>query len=292
MGAEEPEGASAPTGMGSKMGRVRDSPTYRRPLHSLSPMSILPRNQQQFFRYEIKYLLRPESIADIRHYALPYLEPDPHARHLPGHRYVVQSLYLDNGDLRLFRETCEGLLRRAKLRVRFYPNANEGTCFLEIKRRQNGRVHKTRSKISQRELGVLLEDRDLSSQADHHDEDREQTDPGFQEFVFLKSTLHARPIVEIRYEREAWQGSFDPRCRLTIDDCIEARPAAGLDLPSNGSEWQRIEEGFCVLEFKFDHSCPQWMQQIVRRFELKRVSFSKYGRAIQKGMITHSAFMI
>ncbi|HEX2474153.1 MAG TPA: VTC domain-containing protein, partial [Lacipirellulaceae bacterium] len=96
----------------------------------------------EIFRYERKFVV-PEHAADaIRHFVEAYLPLDEHM--LPGEQlgYRVCSLYLDTPSYALYRQSCDGIKNRYKLRVRFYDTNEDGPAFLEIKQRTTETVHK------------------------------------------------------------------------------------------------------------------------------------------------------
>ncbi len=92
-----------------------------------------PGLRTRFRRHECKYLISERLAARIRDYVHPYVAPDSHAAASPDLSYDITSLYLDSPDLRLLRETEEGLLNRIKLRIRSYDDHEDSPVFLEIK---------------------------------------------------------------------------------------------------------------------------------------------------------------
>jgi hypothetical protein len=91
------------------MGRLLAAPLSGLSLVSMTqglPLRI------RFERFECKYLLTEAQAHALRRYVAPYVEADPHARGRPDNRYRIATLYLDTPDLRLHRETIEGLRNR------------------------------------------------------------------------------------------------------------------------------------------------------------------------------------
>ena len=95
----------------------------------------------------------------------------------------------------------------------------------------------------------------------------------------------------VRYEREPYSSTLDDYARVTFDRKIEARSASQLAFDPGARGWWAVDHpiamraggsrSFVVLELKFAGSAPTWMQQLVRRLELPRLSFSKYARAVE-----------
>ena len=238
----------------------------------------------KFRRYECKYLIRENTVDELVRYIAPYVEPDPYAKDWPGYVYPVSSIYLDNSVLKLYRETREGIRDRIKLRIRSYQPSNpKPPVFLEIKRRRNNLVLKSRARIDWEQASDMLSGFAPDISQLHHTELA-----CYEEFVSLMSRWGARPIVSVRYEREAYVGRFDRDHRVTIDRQIQCAPAGDVDLGFRAGiperDWRPIERRFLVLELKFNNAFPLWMRDLIRYFDLRRTSYSKYGHAIQRAV--------
>jgi hypothetical protein len=230
----------------------------------------------QFHRIEAKYTVPSSMAGEIARYIQPYVVEDPHAEGQPDHAYDVLTLYLDSPDLRLYRETREGVLNRLKLRIRRYDRSPSSTAFLEIKRRHNRMVKKDRARLATDAVAQFLG-------GGAPDTARLSTPERacYDEFTGLTALWLARPVVWVQYRREAWAGVFDPRLRVTFDrEICCARADGGIDVPPP-SLWKPIEAEGVVLELKLDYAFPEWLLGLVRTFDLTRQSFSKYARSIQ-----------
>jgi len=227
-------------------------------------------------RYEAKYLIPNSRAEEIRRYIQAWAEPDPHAAPDPEHAYRISSLYLDSPSLQLFRETREGRENRIKLRIRSYSQVEEDRVFLEIKRRLNRVVHKSRIAVPRPVARDILAGR-------HHALDLEgQELEDALEFVRLMERLQARPVVHVGYRRQAYVGIYHPGVRITFDREIAwGAPGRSDVLVPDTNVWP-IEDLRVVLELKFNRTMPRWMQGIIHRFSLNRISFSKYGIAVMK----------
>lgn len=226
-------------------------------------------------RYEAKYLVSNATAEAIRRYIQPWAVPDPYAARDPEHSYRISSLYLDNPGVQLFRETREGRENRIKLRIRSYSQDEEAPVFLEIKRRLNRVVHKSRVPVA-RDLARDLLDRRF------HELDLEGAilEDGL-EFLRLSERLNARPVVHIGYRRQAYIGRYHPGTRVTFDRELSWGAPGRHDVLVPDTDTWPIEDVRVVLELKFNRMLPGWMQQVIRRFNLNRISFSKYGTAVR-----------
>lgn len=246
---------------------------------SMQHTTLQPDVRSQFRRHECKYVISEEMAGEIRHHIAPYVQPDRHAAGSDDTSYDITSLYLDSDDLKLFWETEEGRLDRIKLRIRSYDDALQSPVFLEIKRRSNSLVLKSRARVDRQALASLLSGvrpkvGDLPADQLHCCE----------EFAGWMSRWLAQPMVWVRYRREAYEGTYNPDVRITFDRrlvCASAQSRVEVVPPAH---WRDVEPRRVVLELKFDGAHPAWMTRLVRRFQLQRRSFSKYGRSVRRGI--------
>ncbi|MCC6672923.1 MAG: polyphosphate polymerase domain-containing protein [Planctomycetes bacterium] len=238
-------------------------------------------------RHECKYVITESEALRISAEVRPFVRPDPHAAGRPGHTYPISSLYLDGGGFPLYHETVEGKKDRFKLRVRAYSDRPEDPVFLEIKRRANGVVRKTRCKVPRALLPALLSGR-TAALAEVPGAGR----PAAQEFVALLLRTQARPTVLVRYDREAYVGLDDTETRVTFDRHLRVlrteRPEVLVDAPG----FAVVQDHRVVLELKFNHRCPNWMQHLIQGHGLRRTSFSKYCHSLNRAaapqrLVTH-----
>ncbi len=230
-----------------------------------------------FSRFEFKYIL-PQSVRDDLESELQYfLELDPYVATKSEHKYFVRSLYYDNRAMVCYYEKIDGMMVRAKFRLRTYTGQHDEACaqFLEIKGRYNALVFKHRSELldSQGEgsdlggeslngttRGILrrLEEGDIKSQ--------------FLRGIYRKDYV---PVMLIDYMRRPYYSKYDPEFRLTFDDSLSGCVTDRL-FPKPYDSRRRILPGFTIVEVKFRHHVPKWFHRIIQAFELRRVSVSKY----------------
>ncbi len=221
-------------------------------------------------RYELKYRITEGKAQAIRDFVQYYLLVDKYALMYPDRQYPISSLYWDSPDLRLCRETLSGKLNRFKLRIRTYSDLPQTPLFLEVKRRVNKVIVKSRARIERSELQAALEGTlDLHGRSE---KDRQ----ALQQFLFYKQTLQAEPVVLVRYMREAYEGEGGNRVRVTFDRQLHFRKPYGMEVMLNGQGWQSVPVPFVVLEIKFTDHYPAWLEKMIRLFELNLSSMSKY----------------
>ncbi len=225
-------------------------------------------------RYEMKYVVSEAQAAAIMRFVELYLKPDPYSRAHPGGFYPIVSLYLDSPDLRLCRESLEGHKNRFKLRIRSYSDDPQIPCFLEIKRRMNAVIIKSRARMTHEDAesvvsGSLVAPRDYRT-----DEE------ALRQFQLYMHSIAAGPVVRIRYMRKAYEGDADNRVRVTFDRELAYNIGAANTVVLNGEGWRPHYVGGMVLEVKFTGRYPIWLSQMAGCFGLQAQSMSKYATSI------------
>lgn len=158
-------------------------------------------------------------------------------KHCVNGSYEVLSLYFDSVDLVAFNEKAEGLFSREKFRVRFLKN----TTVLEKKCKAGILGWKERYFKKDGVNKVFLDFKNL----------------------FLKGYIY--PVIFVKYDRFAFRLGD---CRVTVDRNVRV-VKKGLV--------KNICPGFCILEVKFiNNRLPSVIYDVICRFDLRRVAFSKY----------------
>jgi hypothetical protein len=235
-------------------------------------------------RFEAKYIIPRRLVEPIKDFIRTYCKMDKHCAAAGGH-YTITTLQLDNDAMSLHNAKEWEASHRFKLRVRTYGNPpGEGPVFLEIKRKYFERVIKSRACIPFQEWkpGILkkrVDELNLKSVKERE---------AFREFVRLTDEIDAKPLVYIRYSREAFTGIFDHYARITFDSKLCYQPV--LDMYDWGRNGRFISmdsglvrnqrESSLVLEVKCTEQVPTWMIELVQEFDLVRCGNCKYSTAI------------
>ena len=229
-------------------------------------------------RYEMKYLVDEITAAGIVRYIRPFLPPDRYSKLQRGGQYPIVSLYLDSPDLQLCRESYAGEKNRFKLRIRSYTDEPEYPRFFEIKRRINRVIMKSRSRVIDQDVPILLKGRSLPPQGYTTDIE------ALNQFQLYVAAIHAGPVILIRYMRQAFEGTSEDRVRVTFDRelCYKVTDEPYVRL--GGSGWQHSDLTTCstILEIKFTGCYPAWLTRLVQHFNLEVMAISKYGTSIQR----------
>jgi hypothetical protein len=230
----------------------------------------------QASRYELKYILGESYAQGVRDFVSPHLEPDPHARPDRGNTYVISSLYLDTPDLQLYRQTCQGIKNRFKLRIRFYDDDPDHPAFLEIKRRVTDVIRKERATVTRGAVRRVLRGDPPDMSFLMGDVVNPKSGSALLNFCGLCDRIGAIGQVYVSYLREAYVSPDSDSIRVTFDRQLSAtryKQGADLAVPTDGID---ARVGGVILELKFTDRFPPWMREVVGEFNLMRSPAAKY----------------
>ena len=215
--------------------------------------------------YEIKFLIDHAKSLVVRQWARDHLQLDPHVSAEVGDGNLVNSLYLDTANFDVFHR--EDGFRQRKYRLRRY--GSESLVWMELKRKEQGRVRKRRTSIADAELSSKL----TATPSD----DWEGT--WFQRRLERQGL---RPVCEVTYRRFACVGSspFGP-VRLTIDSHLRCELASGWNVPSQPLTTKDLLGLQQILELKFRETMPTSFRDLIRDQRLHETTFSKYRESVE-----------
>ena len=98
------------------------------------------------FRIEDKFFFRPENILQFKEFLTK-----KSAKKLHKNR-IIKSLYFDNLNLDMYRDSVEGSVPRKKIRIRNYPHSEDKNFYLEVKTSSIEGRFKTRKIISKNDF--------------------------------------------------------------------------------------------------------------------------------------------
>ncbi len=228
-------------------------------------------------RHEMKYHISESKAEAIIQFIKPYIQMDRYSKLQRSGAYPIVSLYLDSNVLQLCKESLRGHKNRFKLRIRSYTDELEYPRYLEIKRRMNTIIIKSRARVMEKDVPTLLAGLPLPPQ--NYTADTET----ISQFQLYMDTIMAKPVVLVRYVRRAYEDTSHNRVRVTFDYelaySITNLPQVRLD----GRGWQRnpYTVGGVILEIKFTGHYPVWLSQMVKYFNLRQSSISKYASSIR-----------
>lgn len=230
-----------------------------------------------FLRFEFKYILSArlrECIEnDIRH----FVTLDSFVASQADQNYMVRSLYYDDHAFSNYHQKKDGMLRRAKFRLRTYTNNSDDFCktYLEIKGRYNSLVFKHRVGFNS-----TVTSRGFAECTDTTNKilDNINDSPVADQFRYELVRKQLKPVMLIDYIRRPYTSKYDPEFRLTFDSHLHGTVTNRL-FPKQAKN-REILSGNTVLEMKFKDTIPLWFHRIIKNYKLERVSISK----VCKGM--------
>lgn len=228
-----------------------------------------------FNRYETKFIISDETYCQLKPQLEEYMESDGHSRN--GGFYSICNIYYDTPDHAIIRKSIEKPAYKEKLRLRSYGVVDrKDMVYLEIKKKFNGCVNKRRTSI-------LLED------AYHYIDSKRKpevttcmNDQILNEIDYLVHRYPALgPAVYLSYDRNALFGIEDKDFRITFDTNIRSRREnIGLDLGNYGE--LLLPKDQWIMEVKVKNTTPLWFAELLSRYKIYPVSFSKYGTEYQR----------
>jgi len=227
-------------------------------------------------RLEYKYLVPKDLLGDVRSAMLPFVEIDTNADYSDVKEYTVRSIYLDTLKFDCYFNKIEGIKVRKKFRIRGY-NHPEGDSivFLEIKRKYINYIRKNRAPLYKDDIGQLFLTKDMDKYIVSLSENgKEQENARRFLYHFYKKSL--RPTILIIYEREAFFGKFSKSLRLTLDKNLRSTIYPTLNQLFMEERIIHAMPKYLVFEVKFYNGLPDWLRNIVRTYDLKRMALSKY----------------
>ncbi len=199
------------------------------------------------------------------------MKPDSH-----GACYTISSLYLDSPGHRLYYMTHDREPYRYKLRLRVYGEATlESLSFFEVKSKLRGRSEKRRLALPLRE-NLRLVDGELPSGL----EGEKRVLAEYILYLVKRDSL--APAAVVSYEREAFAAEGMSKLRATFDSRLRIRTDE-LDLTLGSFGEPIMEDGECVLELKSGENLPRELTSLLGEFNLRNITYSKYGKTNFKG---------
>lgn len=237
-------------------------------------------DKMQLQRWELKYVIPEELALAVREFVRSYLELDEYGAKRADLSYTIHNLYLDSELLTIYWGTINGDKNRYKLRLRFYEDNPNAPVFFEIKRRMNDAIIKQRSGIKRPAVESILAGH-LPNPSELVSGDPRQL-VAIQRFIELMTRDRACPVAHVRYDREAWISVADNSVRVTMDRNVLIAPEFVTRFTEQLDDPTSVYGRLVVLELKFTGRFPDWFKEMVRIFNLRQGSASKFADGIAR----------
>ena len=158
---------------------------------------------------------------------------------------VIESLYFENNNREMYKDSVEGLSPRKKIRIRNYPSTQDSNLYLEIKVSSVEGRFKTRTVIDEKKFNYLK----MTGILDH-------------QYGLCVPYLH------VKYKREYFRIND---VRISIDNNIAYK------LYSRGVFQNDLDS---IVEVKT--SIKKDLDKLIEEFPFQKKRFSKYCNAVDK----------
>ncbi len=225
-------------------------------------------------RFEYKYHVTESQALAIRDFVSGYLSPDSYGATQPNLSYPVHSIYFDSPGFKTYQDTINGEKNRYKLRLRYYESGEDSPVYLEMKRRMNHIIIKSRASIKRETADHIA--RGFSGGYD------DLVNPDDESFYNLKhiseriNILRAQPRVHVSYLREAWMADGTNKIRVTFDRSVKTEPVKEIVFKNEMTNPTDVFGSNVILELKFTDRFPEWFKSLVQVFGLRQASAAKY----------------
>ena len=245
-------------------------------------MSREPQNRTSpiLERYELKYVIPFHLIEPISDFVSVYCSLDKYSEKSEDRFYQVNNLYFDSPNYLFLKKRVEGSDNRFNLRIRSYDNSSETPCFLEIKQKKVNVVRKFREGVDDENWQGMFEIPDYNM----HREKNCVENSNKSLFFRMAYSYNATPKVLTQYRRKAYASDVNDYGRVTFDTDLRYQYEERYNLIPDENKMVPLDNDTLfdpgcniVLELKC-HSTqvPLWMVDLIRYFNLRRRSFSKY----------------
>jgi SPX domain protein involved in polyphosphate accumulation len=215
----------------------------------------------------------------------PYCSYDKYSTLSADTYYKVNSLYFDTPEFLFLRKRLLKSDNRFNMRIRSYGDFPKAPYFLEIKQRRGDTIRKFRAQADDAFLNALSISEVTNAHYSKEEKDRKNQDL----FCRAGQTYHANPVVLVQYLRKAFISDVDDYARVTFDRALRYMPQNSYSVAPDENKMVSCDVETCfdpgcsiILELKcYTSYVPLWMVDMIRQFQLRRRSFSKYSNCIK-----------
>jgi SPX domain protein involved in polyphosphate accumulation len=227
-------------------------------------------------RIENKYWVAVENLDEMRELGLNYMNHDYYSEIMKNKFYTVRSVYLDNDQFDAYYEKTAGLEKRSKYRIRAYNQMNAGkTVYCEIKSKIKEYISKERFPIAFNQVADFLVYPDMLK-IKNHSADYKLRLFAANNFIYSVKKKNMKPVVNVVYEREAFECKYGSGLRITFDMNLRGAETNSVANLFDEDSLREVKRGYFILEIKYGRMLPSWVMSLVNRFGLIKEAISKY----------------
>jgi len=192
----------------------------------------------------------------------------------------VGSVYLDNHRWITYSDHKNRKKQRFKVRIRQYGLDGE-KCFVELKEKIDHVTLKNRFKIEKDSVDDFLRRNDISSELSAYNRGiaYHQLISVYEKIRDTIESHQLEPVVRIQYERESFRNR-DEGVRITFDRNLSFM-AVQNRFVEPVQEFEIYPPHRVIMETKTTGPRPDWLKELISRYDLKKQRFSKYCTSIE-----------
>lgn len=233
--------------------------------------------KKEFERKETKYTMDEQMFQNFQAELAEWMQVDEYGLH------TILSLYFDTPDFQMIRHSMEKPAYKEKFRIRSYGvPKNEGTVFLESKKKIAGIVYKRRIPVTYESCRQWLVD------TGDFPENSEAPQITKELKWLLAQYQQIAPRVMIAYDRLSYFCEDDPGFRVTFDQRIRYR-RENLDLQAGSAGSPVAPEIAVLMEVKALGAYPLWFAHLLTKYQLHKSSFSKFALTYRRHLANQQA---
>lgn len=218
----------------------------------------------RLIRHELKYYIDEKKTFLLRNVLKDVAKPDENMEDPNG--YLISSIYFDDIYNSAMSEKMAGISTRRKFRIRSY-NLDDSFIRLECKEKYEQYISKISAVLTRQEYNWIMEG--------NYEFLKDRPEEVCRLFFAHYKTRKLHPVVVVEYLREAYTLPAG-NVRITFDKEISVS-VGELDIFSNRYITHRVlEEGFNVLEVKYDDYLPEYIRQVICIAQAHQCAISKY----------------
>ncbi len=237
--------------------------------------------QKYFNRFELKFQISLRRRDRIIEQLSPFMKLDPHVEN--NYDYDVRSVYFDSPFRDSYFEKENGVKNRVKLRIRYYPNSQNGeeeTVFIELKRKMNNNVSKSRIITPFNLAYKIVDNRNIEAKK-FYDSANKQDKKTLNEIWYLYKRYNLRPVSVVLYNRQPYMTKKKNRLRITFDTSVRTRNF-NFDLHNGIGTKYIVPKNICIMEVKYNSFIPLWAARIMTTNNCLLEKVSKFASGLEK----------
>jgi hypothetical protein len=225
-------------------------------------------------RYEYKYLISYREYLIIKDY-IKFTLPNDRS----GEKYSISSIYFDTANFDMYKQKSDGLFEHNKIRLRQYSDSFNPNEKIYLESKQKRELAQIKKRISFENIDAFK---------------KYMQEPKNDYFYNLNQTTPLKPIVNVIYDREAYEDLIDnKRLRVTFDSNLRAEsPELTTKLKQNPILTNPKFSPYILMEIKYSkRKLPDFINKLLKKFQLQNETFSKYAYCFEENTIGSSPFL-